>query len=326
MFKMTADGTLKPIFFLSFLTSYKCTNECKHCALQASPNQVEASMELEDVRRYLEDITSSYNIQEVGFFGGEPLLNLNLIVSLIEEVKKFGISKIGLPTNGFWGKNDSTAKEYAEKLKEAGLYRIGFSADAFHQEFISLDVVRRAIRAAREAGIEWIGLVANSLGSIDKKNPFNDQTRDIIDVLSKEFEFLEVVNNVLQVKGRAATQLAQHYPMNTIPSEKCLIFKAPMFMIDPNGWVFHQSCQGICIGNAKKKPLSEIIGEFNYRKHPIIGKVVARGGPKNLLDIAIEKRYKPQGGYADNCHACFAIRNFLRLFYPDILEPSNLYY
>ena len=34
---------------------------------------------------------------------------------------------------------------------------------------------------------------------------------------------------------------------------KCLIFKVPMFMIDPSGWIFHHSCQGICIGNAKEK-------------------------------------------------------------------------
>ncbi len=97
-------------------------------------------------------------------------------------------------------------------------------------------------------------------------------------------------------------------------------------MIDPNGWVFHQSCQGICIGNAKEELLSEIIENFNYRKHPIIGKLVAKGGPQNLLEIAIEKGYKPLKGYADKCHLCFCTRNFLRPYYPNILKPSNLYF
>lgn len=67
--------------------------------------------------------------------------------------------------------------------------------------------------------------------------------------------------------------------MTSIPSDKCLIFKVPMFMIDPNRWVFHQLCHGICIGNAKEKSLSQIISEFKFRKHPIIEKVVAKGGP-----------------------------------------------
>ena len=283
-------------------------------------------MELGDVKRYLEDITSNYVVEEVGFFGGEPLLNFNLLVSLIEEVKRFNIPKIGLPTNGFWGKNDLTAMKYALKLKEAGLNRIGFSVDAFHQEFIPLDVVRRAIKAAHEVGIEWIGLVSQNLGPENENNQFNEQTKNITDILSKKFEFCEVINSELQVRGRAANQLREYFPMMTIPSDRCLIFKVPMFMIDPNGWVFHQLCTGICIGNAKKNSLSEIISDFNYRKHPIIGKLVAKGGPKNLLDIAIEKGYEPLNGYADKCHLCFSARNFLRPFYPNILEPSNLYF
>ena len=322
---MSLEQNKKGIPFLTFLISYKCTNECKHCAIQGSPNQDNSLIELGDVKRYLEDITSNYIVNEVGFFGGEPLLHLDLLVSLMEEVKKYDIPKIGLPTNGYWGKDDEIAKKYALKLKEAGIYRIGFSVDAFHQEFISLDVVRRAIKAAHEAGIEWIGIMAHTLGSKDEKNLFNEQTKKITEILSKEFEFCELIYSPLLVTGRAVNQLARNFSMTTIPSDRCLIFKVPMFMIDPNGWVFHQGCQGICIGNAKEKSLSEIIREFNYRKHPIIGKVAAKGGPQNLLEIAIEKGYKPQKGYADKCHLCFSARNFLRPFFPNILEPSNLY-
>ena len=283
-------------------------------------------MELGDVKRYLEDVTANYIVDEVGFFGGEPLLNLDLLVSLIEEVKRYDIPKIGLPTNGYWGKNDLIAKKYALKLKEAGLNTIGFSVDTFHQEFVPLDVVKRAMKAAHEAGIERIYSITQNLGHENINNLFNEQNKKITEVISKEFEFCQVINSELQVRGRAVNQLARHFSMTTIPSDKCLIFKVPMFMIDPNGWVFHQLCHGICIGNAKENSLSEIIREFNYRKHPIIGKVVAKGGPKNLLDIAIEKGCKPLNGYADKCHLCSFARNFLRPFYPNILEPSNLYF
>ncbi len=323
--KMSNNTTKKAINFLSFLTSYKCTNECKHCALLASPNQDDIKIEFGDLKRYLEDITSNYIVQEVGFFGGEPLLNFDLLISFIEEVKKYDIPKIGLPTNGYWGKKDSIAKEYALKLKKAGLNSIGFSVDAFHQEFIPLDDVKNAVRACHEAGIEIIYLISQNLGGPGAKNTFNEKTKEITDILSDEFDYYQLITGDLQVKGRAANHLTEYFSMETIPSDKCLIFKVPMFMIDPNGWVFHQLCQGITIGNAKKKPLSEIISEFNYRKHPIIGKVVAKGGPQNLLEMAIEKGYKPLSGYADKCHICSSARNFLRPYYPNILEPSNLY-
>ena len=114
--------------------------------------------------------------------------------------------------------------------------------------------------------------------------------------------------------------------MSTMPMDKCLIFKAPMYMIDPNGWFFHQGYQGVCLGNAKTDSLSEIISEFKPRKHPIIGRVMGKGGVSNLLELAIEKGYKPQDGYADKCHLCFSALNYLRPFYPNILEPSNVYF
>ena len=208
---MSIEQSKKRIPFLTFLISYKCTNECKHCALHGSPNQDNALIELGDVKRYLGEVTSNYIVNEVGFFGGEPLLHFNLLVSLIEEVKRYNIPKIGLPTNGYWGKDDLIAKKYALKLKEAGLNQIGFSVDAFHQEFISLDIVRRAIRAAHEAGIEWIGLVAQNLGPKEEKNDFNEQTKKITDLLSKEFEFCEVINSELLVMGRASNQLTKYY-------------------------------------------------------------------------------------------------------------------
>jgi len=323
---MTTEENLKNIPFLSFIISYNCTNECKHCALQGSPNQDKTTIELEDVRRCLEDITSNYLISEVGFFGGEPLLNFDLLISLIEEVKSFGIHKIGLPTNGYWGKNESLAKDYAQKLKKAGLFRISFSVDAFHQEFISIDTIKRALRAAQEAGIEWIAVLSQYLGSQDEKNVFNEQTKAMTDELSKEFEFFHQINSELNVLGRATSELTSYFPMTAALSDKCMVFKVPMFMIDPNGWVFHHSCHGICIGNAKKQSLSKIINEFKYRKHPIIGKVAAKGGLQNLVDMAIEKGYEPLSGYADKCHICSSVRNFLRPYYPNILEPSNLYF
>ncbi|MFX1386925.1 MAG: radical SAM protein [Promethearchaeota archaeon] len=323
---MSIEQNKKRIPFLTFLISYKCTNECKHCAIPGSPNQDETSMELGDVKKYLEDVTANYIVDEVGFFGGEPLLNLDLLISLIEEVKRYDIPKIGLPTNGYWGKDEKIAKNYALKLKEAGLNTIGFSVDTFHQEFVPLDAVKRAMKAAHEVGIEQIYSMTQNLGPDNINNLINEDNKKITEVIYKEFEFCQVINSELQVRGRAVKNLAEYFSMTTIPSDKCLIFKAPMFMIDPNGWVFHQLCHGICIGNAKEKSLSEIIREFNYRKHPIIGKVVAKGGPQNLLEIAIEKGYKPQNGYADKCHLCFSTRNFLRPFYPNILEPPNVYF
>ncbi len=320
-----SESPEKTINMLSFLVSYKCTNECKHCALQASPNQGDNTVEPEDVRKYLEDITKSYNIGEVNFFGGEPLLNFNLLISLIEEAKKFNIPKIGLPTNGYWGKDEETANKYAQKLKEVGVNLIGFSADVFHQEFIPLENLKRAIQAAYKAEIETILIIAQTIGAPNKSNYFNNETNEICKSISSEFKLCQIIKSPLQVRGRAIKNLLEYYPMNSLPSEKCSIFRAHMYMIDPDGWVFSQGCQGICLGNAKKDSLSKIISEFKPRSHPIIGKVMGKGGVSSLLGLAIEKGYKPLEAYADKCHACYSAQKFLRPYYPNILEPSNIW-
>ena len=310
---------------LTFLVSYKCTNECKQCALQASPNQDDIAVQPKDVRNYLENITQNYNISEVNFFGGEPLLNFELLISLIEEAKKFDIPKIGLLTNGYWGNNEETAHKYAQKLKEVGVNLIGFSADAFHQEFIPLENVKRAIKAASEAGIETILIIAQTVGTQNESNSFNEETNKICEKISNEFKSCQIIKSPLQVRGRAIKNLLEYYPMNSIPSEKCSIFRAPMYMIDPNGWVFTQGCQGICLGNAKKDSLSKIIGEFKPRSHPIISKVMGKGGVRSLLELAIEKGYEPLEQYVDKCHVCYSAQKFLRPYFPNILEPSNIW-
>ncbi|MFX0018200.1 MAG: radical SAM protein [Promethearchaeota archaeon] len=320
-----SESTKKTINMLTFLVSYKCTNECKHCALQASPNQEDITVQPEDVRTYLENITQNYNISEVNFFGGEPLLNYNLLISLIEEAKKFDIPKIGLPTNGYWGKDEETAKKYALKLKEVGVNLIGFSADAFHQEFIPLENVKRAIKAAHKAEIETILIIAQTIGAPNESNSFNNETNKICKNISNEFKFCQIIKSPLQVRGRAIKNLLEYYPINSVPSEKCSIFRAPMYMIDPNGWVFSQGCQGICLGNAKKDSLLKIISEFKPRKHPIIGKVMGKGGVGSLLELAIEKGYEPLERYADKCHVCYSAQKFLRPYCPNILEPSNIW-
>ncbi|MFW9872604.1 MAG: radical SAM protein [Candidatus Thorarchaeota archaeon] len=271
------------------------------------------------------DITQNYNISEVNFFGGEPLLNFNLLIRLIEEAKKFDIPKIGLPTNGYWGKDEETAKKYAQKLKDVGVNLIGFSADAFHQEFIPLENLKRAIKAVHKAEIDTILIIAQTIGAPNESNPFNNQTNKLCKSISNEFKFCQIIKSPLQVKGRAIKNLLEYYRMTSIPSEKCLIFRAPMYMIDPNGWVFNQGCQGICLGNARKDSLLKIINEFKPRRHPILGKIMGKGGVSSLLELAIKKGYEPLEGYADKCHLCYSVQKFLRPYYPNLLAPSNIW-
>lgn len=310
---------------LTFLMTYKCTSECKHCLFRASPYQ-DNLISLKDVKRDLRNLKTNHPVDSVYFFGGEPLLYFELLVNLIREVKKLEIPNcetIGIITNGFWGKNDSISKKYAKGLKEAGLNSLVISVDAFHQEFVPIDAVKGTIRAAREVGIEWIKINGKSLGDIGVNNRYNRQTKCLIRELEKEFDVDEIDVKPLMVVGRAADHLKKYLPVTEIPSGKCDRIRNPTYIeIDPNGWVWF--CSGIAIGNTRKKSISEIVRGYDYKEHQILCRIVDKG-PKSLLELAMEKGYKPLQGYADECHLCFSVRRFLRPFYPDILVPAHFY-
>jgi hypothetical protein len=81
------------------------------------------------------------------------------------------------------------------------------------------------------------------------------------------------------------------------------------------------ACQGIAIGNAWRKPFSEIIKEYSPHGNPILEPLI-RGGPAALVE---EFSLPHDEGYADACHLCYVARVMLRNKYPDILAPDQMY-
>jgi hypothetical protein len=79
--------------------------------------------------------------------------------------------------------------------------------------------------------------------------------------------------------------------------------------IEPSGEV--DICWHLSIGNAKETPLSRIIGNYDWRKNPMI-KTLAEEGPTGLL-----KQYSSRAGrfkknaYINKCHLCVEVRRVI---------------
>lgn len=313
--------------YIGFLVTYKCPAECKHCLYQSSPRR-NALIRLEDVRRDLLSLKSNWPIEAVCFVGGEPLLYLGLLTSLVREVKAQGVT-CAILTNAFWGEDQSTAREYVGALKDSGLDEMHISVDAFHQEFVPLDAVKEVIRASKEAGIGHIAINAKSLGDPDMDNPYNRQTKRLMEELSEEFDFEGMRFAPLWIAGRAAYTLAEYLPATKMPEGRChrrdgmdVVTDSMYVEIYPDGWI--PMCPGIAIGNTNDASASDILRGYNPREHPILAPLLDKG-VKGLLDLAVEKGYRPIEGYVHQCHVCFSARRFLRPLYPDILAPAHLY-
>jgi len=325
--KFAFQGAKSMIEGVTLILTYRCTNQCRHCCYGAAPNR-NTLMKIEEVRNYLKELSKIQLPEWVCIFGGETLLYPELLFNVISEVKKFEVPRVSVITNGFWGKDEQLARKYVKNLKNAGLNLLILSVDAFHQEFIPLEIVKTVLRVAEDVKMENIEVDAKVLDNFEEQNVYNERTKALLKEIQEEFNVKIDVKSV-HLYGRAAYDLARHLPSKGIPEDKCSslhyygTLKEPTGIeIEPNGWVW--ICTGIAIGNAKTDALSRILQEYDYSKNPII-KIVVDEGPAELLKIAVEKGYEPLKGYADKCHLCFETRKFLRPYYLDVLVVNNCY-
>ena len=80
-------------------------------------------------------------------------------------------------------------------------------------------------------------------------------------------------------------------------------------------------CQGVSIGNVFEKPLKQICDEYDADSHPICG-LLLNGGPAALVT---EYNLPHASHYADACHLCYKARANLRLRFPELLVPDQMY-
>ncbi|MFX1571984.1 MAG: hypothetical protein ACFFB0_04505 [Promethearchaeota archaeon] len=60
-------------------------------------------------------------------------------------------------------------------------------------------------------------------------------------------------------------------------------------------------------------------GKLLFFKSNILMKDLSGG------ELALKKGYEPLEGYADKSHVCYSAQKFLRSYYPNILEISNIW-
>jgi hypothetical protein len=147
---------------LSMQVTYQCNIACKHCGPYCAPDQYDwmSLAEIADLIRQ----AAALGVQNVVFTGGEPsLLGDDLIglFHLIHRDLKIPFSRI--VTNGKFGSSYEKARRILGAWKTAGLVEVNISCGEFHQEFIPLEVVANAYRAARDLGFSTVLLAGEFL-------------------------------------------------------------------------------------------------------------------------------------------------------------------
>ena len=237
---------------IEFVVTYACSGRCKHCSEgdhASCGERIDPVIAAAAVRK----IAAEYDIKTVMTFGGEPLLYTDSVYAIMTAAKELNIPKRQVITNGYFSKNTEKIREVAERLAECGVSDLLLSVDAFHQETIPLDVVREFAAESKKFGIP-IRLSPALLVSTTDDNPYNRQTREILDSLA-ELKLPVGDGNVIFPEGNALKYLSEYFT-DTLPENpyaedprdvRCVSF-------DPNGDVLG--------GNVYERDIMEIIKTY----------------------------------------------------------------
>ena len=283
------------------LLTYQCTQECDHCFVWSSPKHPE-TMTLKQIHELLQEAKKLETVEWVWFEGGEPFLYYPVMLKGVKEAKTMDFT-VGVLSNAYWATCLEDAVAWLRPLAELEIADLGLSSDSFHGENWEAERVKNGIEAAKQLGIK-VGIMATA------KMP-------------QKLTGLPGGTAELMYRGRAAKKLLEEAPrkpwteFTKCPHEN--LASPERVHVDPLGYI--HVCQGLSIGNAWQRSFSEIIQSYDASSHPVM-KPLVEGGPVALVK---EFNLSHDETYADACHLCYEARLQLRLNFPELLAPNQMY-
>jgi len=347
------EAKLKVWRSAGLLLTYKCNAACEFCYYCCGP-QNDGLMPVDTAIgawRGLKELAG--DSAKIHLTGGEPFLYFERLCEILEAGKKEKLGEADLiETNAYWAtptndvgtSGNSLSREHRDKnnksekrqndfikdrlkrLDELGMRRLKISCDPFHQEYVDIEQARLLAKVAAEVlgdervMVRWEKYLVQP---VRMKGIPNEQ---------REKNYLQALDDYpVRLTGRAAGKLAQLRGGKTIEELSKVNCRAAFLgargvHIDPFGNVFSGTCSGIIVGNVNEEGLEKIWRQFEPRQKEVVSVLFERG-PGGLLEQAQKAAYKARESYADKCHLCTSVRQFLlgQDEYPSVVGPRQCY-
>lgn len=176
---------------LAIALTDRCTASCDMCCFGCSPKG-EQHLETALVKKVIDEASEGGSIKTVGFTGGEPFIYFDQLLECASYANDRGL-EVTINSNGFWGRDNLSAKEKVKGLRKAGVSGIWFSADRFHQSFVPPSDLFQAMSIAKDAGF---GVVVTVIETEDHYE------RALLPELQKVSD--KVIKSMLLPAGKAA--------------------------------------------------------------------------------------------------------------------------
>ena len=247
---------LKHLSKIEFVVTEACTGCCKHCSQgehSSHSERIDPAIAAEAVKK----VAREYKLQTAMVFGGEPLLHTEAVFAIMTAARDMKIPKRQVITNGFFSTDETKIRQVAETLAACGVNDLLLSVDAFHQETIPLDVVKRFAMEAKACNIP-MRIQPAWLVSRNHNNPYNEATRELLD----SFAHMEIPvseGNIIFPEGNALNYLAEYFgdsvPENPYVEDPCDV---RCVSVCANGDVLD--------GNLYERDVTEILETYHPKK------------------------------------------------------------
>ena len=245
------------------------------------------------------------------FTGGEPFLNFELLIALVEIAHGLGIPGIFVETNAFWCVNDGVTRERFRELAQAGLQGILISVNPFLLEHVPFERTRRAVRIATEVFGTRNVLVYQRVFYEEFSRLGIAGTLSFGEYLRRGGYGLREAEPLLS--GRAAYRLAPLLPKH--PARR--FFGASCRHELLRDWHVHVDnycnfipgfCAGLSLGDARDP--ATILSGTELEERPVLAALLTDLEELYRLGLAHGYREREEG-YVSRCHLCLDVRRHL---------------
>ncbi|MDJ0624304.1 MAG: radical SAM protein [Desulfocapsaceae bacterium] len=296
------------------ITNYNCPSRCGHCLYNCGPHRSKDYLDADtakDIFRCIADL----GCRSVHIGGGEPLLDVEKLLEVLEVADNIGVAIDYVETNSSWFKDQHHAASLLNRLLAVGVDTLLVSISPFHNAHIPYSRVQGVLDACQSSGMQvfpWKSDFIPDIRAMDE-----NQTHSMAD-FEKAFgpNYLQstLERYWIHLGGRALTTMAHAYPLYSVEE---IMEKSPAncansladtshFHIDLYGKYIPGLCAGLVIDmNDLGRPLSP-------GKYPLLEQLTA-GGINELHNLASnEFGFSPQKkDYLNHCELCTEIRCFL---------------
>ena len=314
----------------AILYTYRCTIACRHCCFGSCGHRPDVRMSTEQALGHLRRLHELGRVIHIA--GGECMMYWDALSELLRAAPREAVQPHFIETTCSFASDDGIVRERLGELRDCGVAGILLSADPYHQAFVPPENFLRVRRAATEA------FGAANVWCSDAPD---EQIVAFAEIARDDARLREYVRaQPPMLVGTAWRELRRYldeYPLAELPLDTGwkVRYQAKDCAIDfrrETIWELHvdpydniQTNCGVILGKACEVGLADVMARGPENANPLTS-LLAREGPFGLVDLAASKHgYVPPATACSKCDLCFAVRRFLRPFYPDILGPAEVY-